>query len=531
MSKNTNLSFLTDYITADITNGRIGINNASPTVAFDVSGATRISGALTLTSTISNGTYTYTLPSATGTLALTSAISGTTNYVPKFTSAGAIGNSLIFDNGTTVFVNTTSGGFNTPRLLINNGSGVSIGFQVISDDGGRVLRFQTSDYNNTNTGSALRIGFGAASGNTYTTINAYSGGESVSNNLILNEGGGNVGIGTASPLTKVHIYEVATSSSAYLTIQNNRTRNAAVYTQTTNGGFYAGTSIGTDTFNYQIYDAVAGAARLTISSAGNTSIAGDLSLTPTNSALIFSSGFARIFMGSTEAMRITSGGNVLIGTSTDSGYKLEVAGTMYVTNTFGANSKFSSYSTDGLFGANARPCTITTPGGGQTIRFGYNDYGAGQYWGRMGFAATTNWSLGTIDAAGNNFSIGTDFRGTQLYIYTNGNYAFSGSNVSDSRKKANINYITSNQLENILKLKPASFNQKGSDGIINDNTHTGFIAQDVLDAGIDNLVHGSDEDGYGLDYYGVLSLAVKAIQEQQAQIEELSAEITILKNK
>jgi hypothetical protein len=53
MSKNTNLSFLTDYITADITNGRIGINNASPTVAFDVSGATKISGALTLTGALS----------------------------------------------------------------------------------------------------------------------------------------------------------------------------------------------------------------------------------------------------------------------------------------------------------------------------------------------------------------------------------------------------------------------------------------------------------------------------------------------
>ena len=79
MSKNTNLSFLTDYITADITNGRIGINNPSPAFAFDVSGATKISGVLTLTSTISNGTYAYTLPSATGTLALTSALS---SYLP-----------------------------------------------------------------------------------------------------------------------------------------------------------------------------------------------------------------------------------------------------------------------------------------------------------------------------------------------------------------------------------------------------------------------------------------------------------------
>jgi hypothetical protein len=43
MSKNTNLSFLTDYITADITNGRIGINNASPTYSFDVTGIARTS--------------------------------------------------------------------------------------------------------------------------------------------------------------------------------------------------------------------------------------------------------------------------------------------------------------------------------------------------------------------------------------------------------------------------------------------------------------------------------------------------------
>lgn len=43
MSKNTNLSFLTDYITADITNGRIGINTPSPAYAFDVTGIARTS--------------------------------------------------------------------------------------------------------------------------------------------------------------------------------------------------------------------------------------------------------------------------------------------------------------------------------------------------------------------------------------------------------------------------------------------------------------------------------------------------------
>ena len=84
---------------------------------------------------------------------------------------------------------------------------------------------------------------------------------------------GSVGIGTTSPSTKLHVYEALTNTTAYLTIQNNRARNAAVYTQTTNGGFYAGTSIGTDTFNYQIYDAVAGEARLTIASTGAATFA------------------------------------------------------------------------------------------------------------------------------------------------------------------------------------------------------------------------------------------------------------------
>jgi hypothetical protein len=48
MSKNTNLSFLTDYITADITNGRIGINTPSPTVAFDVTGVAKFSSSVFL---------------------------------------------------------------------------------------------------------------------------------------------------------------------------------------------------------------------------------------------------------------------------------------------------------------------------------------------------------------------------------------------------------------------------------------------------------------------------------------------------
>ena len=78
---------------------------------------------------------------------------------------------------------------------------------------------------------------------------------------------GSVGIGTSSPSQKLHVYESSTSSQAYVTVQNNRSRNAAVLTQTTNGGFYTGTSIGTDTLCWQVYDASAG-ERMRITSGG-----------------------------------------------------------------------------------------------------------------------------------------------------------------------------------------------------------------------------------------------------------------------
>ena len=238
---------------------------------------------------------------------------------------------------------------------------------------------------------------------------------------------------------------------------------------------------------------------------------------------------------SAQASIAVNDGALQIYTSGDStgtaDITIDSSGNLESVGTFSFKSRFSSYNTDGLFNANSRPSAMVSPGGSQNIKFGYNDYGGGQYYGRIGFPATTNWSLGIIDSAGNNFSIGTDYRGVQLYIYSNGNYAFAGSNVSDSRKKANINYIISNQLDTILKLKPASFNQKNQEGNINSNTHTGFIAQDVLEAGIANLVHGSDEEGYGLDYYGVLALAVKAIQEQKAIIDGLIARIEALENK
>ena len=103
----------------------------------------------------------------------------------------------------TVYINATSGGYSTPRLYIDNGATTSVGVVIVSDNAGRLARFNNRDYNDTNTGSSIRFGLGSGTGNTYAVINAYQAGESTTSNLILNQSGGNVGIGLSDPLGRL----------------------------------------------------------------------------------------------------------------------------------------------------------------------------------------------------------------------------------------------------------------------------------------------------------------------------------------
>ena len=96
--------------------GDVGIGNTTPAYKLDVSGTGRFTGELRLESTITNGTFTYTLPAATGTLALTSQLtSGTVTSVglSSATSGVTIGSSPITTSGTiTLAIATASGSVN-----------------------------------------------------------------------------------------------------------------------------------------------------------------------------------------------------------------------------------------------------------------------------------------------------------------------------------------------------------------------------------------------------------------------------------
>jgi hypothetical protein len=113
------------------------------------------------------------------------------------------------------------------------------------------------------------------------------------------------------------------------------------------------------------------------------------------------------------------------------------------------------------------------------------------------------------------------FDSTRFYIYGNGNYSFTGSNVSDRRAKDNIATLELTATDKIMQLEAKSYNMKNNPS----QKRYGFIAQDVKEV-IADLVSGNDTDGYlGLDYDGLLTIAIKAIQEQQKQIEILKQKI------
>ncbi len=75
--------------------------------------------------------------------------------------------------------------------------------------------------------------------------------------------------------------------------------------------------------------------------------------------------------------------------------------------TFTATAMMSSYTSDGLFGGTAVPCSISTPGGAnRKILFGFTDGGGGQYGPRLGFTQPT---VGGMTAA--NMSVGPELNG------------------------------------------------------------------------------------------------------------------------
>jgi hypothetical protein len=235
---------------------------------------------------------------------------GTTNYVARWTSGSDIGVGVLYDNGTNVGIGTTS-----PAYKLN-----------VSGSAYSSLGLITQGY--TLAASGLNIEMGTISG--YAQINAYNRTTPAfgslrldGSNIMLNSGsGGNVLIGTTTDSgQKLQVTGTAKVSSSV---------TASRFISTSSSSYnndFLNTNIGTVGQNIALrfgYDGTTynKGALYFISKSSNG--VGDLIFALNNAEN--SSNVAT----SDERMRITSGGNVLVGTTTDSGYKFDVNGTARV---------------------------------------------------------------------------------------------------------------------------------------------------------------------------------------------------------
>jgi hypothetical protein len=267
----------------------------------------------------------------------------------------------------------------------------------------------------------------------------------------------------------------------------------------------------------------------------------------------------------TERMRITSGGSVGIGTSSPSALlHLSQSTTnlnLYLQNTSGSGKTWAVNSdSNGSFNIHdtaVNRLTITSDGWLKTrestssttavhilrgdttsdavVQVNNNSVNNGSD-GMLAIVAnrnTTNntfYALGYYNSAAGAWKLRVADSGN--ITNTNGSY---GTISSDIRLKENIKPATS-KLDDLLKLNVVNFNLIG-----NEEKHIGFIAQEMQEV-FPSFVYQNDtrkydedgnlisglEDALGVKVGMEFAILVKAIQEQQAQIEELKQ---LIKNK
>jgi hypothetical protein len=185
----------------------------------------------------------------------------------------------------------------------------------------------------------------------------------------------------------------------------------------------------------------------------------------------------------TESMRIAANGNVGIGTSAPT-QKFVIKGNSTAASGFGLIVA-DSVGTD-LFDVR-NDGAIFTGGGANSPRY-----------------------LTTATAA--NLVVETDG-----YLYKS----------TSSRRYKNTITDATHGLTELLTLRPVTY--KGNGEIDGDTVFGGLIAEEVHDAGLTEfVVYNEENEPDALAYSNMVSLCVKAIQEQQTIIESLTARITTL---
>jgi hypothetical protein len=257
----------------------------SGTVDFEINnaGAATFGSSVTASSLIKSGGTSAQYLMADGSVStLTNPVTGTgtTNYVPKFTSSSAIGNSQIFDNGTNVGIGTAS-----PFSKLEVAGNIKLG-NTLDNTQRFIGRGDANSEASSNGGS---IGFISSTTEDHLTFNTHKSG---------------VSQGERMRITSTGDLLVGTTSSTY----SGAGRGLIVVNGSTNSLF--GWSVGGASKGYMYHEG-------TNAYLENSVSGGFFNLTQVGA------GYFSFNTNSAERMRITSGGNVGIGT-TAPGQKLQI---------------------------------------------------------------------------------------------------------------------------------------------------------------------------------------------------------------
>ena len=207
-------------------------------------------------------------------------------------------------------------------------------------------------------------------------------------------------------------------------------------------------------------------------------------------------------------MRLLNNGNLLIGTTTDNGYKLYVDGGSSSGMAFYSTSPGNQFKIAGSAAAMTFSNTISAPSMG----------------GSLGVATSAGDFLSGT-AAGDTIFI-NQFSGKRLYAvsYSGGVYLSSGATSwtanSDIRLK-NINSHIENAVEKLSTLQTINFSYKDDK---TNKQNLGLIAQEVEKI-FPELIDKNGDGMLGGRYTELVPVLIKAIQEQQKEINELKLKI------
>ena len=444
---NKTISFLSDLISSNTTR-EYSFPDASGTIALtsNLSSYLPLSGG-TLTGALNGTSATFStqlkVSNSTGTaldmLVLETAFSnpsGNKSIIWKdaTNNLGRISVSYDASTGSTMrFGSLYNGGYQSSDLLTIASTGAATFSSSVKVGAG----LNVTGYTNSSSGNYWEIG-SDASGYYMNALNRSSGNYNLpayidAQKLIINSGsGGNVGIGTSSPSAKLEVSggSILTNSSFVV-----RSGSYTLETGITGSGSYIQSYVTSGVGSADLY----------------------------------------FYTGTSERMRITSGGNVLIGGTTGAAVKLGV---------FGASNTSSSYS---FVAWNASGNDLLSVRGDGLVTFP---------------TVVSTWTTGNAANAWLNPSSGDLYRSTSSIKY-----------------KKNVQNYTKGLAE-VMQLRPVSY--EGKHEVDNGKTFAGLIAEEVHDLGLTEFVQYA-EDGTpdALAYGNMVSLLIKAIQEQQAEIDEL----------